>query len=70
MQNGVSRFKQFIADRFPPRKSYVGLGYVRQLIKAAPFQDDMTFLLATSLRFYLSDVYPLLAAQSMRLRKR
>lgn len=70
IENGVSKFLQFVSQQFPSRKSYVGLRYMQETLTARSFEDDMRFLLSLTLRHYLREVYPLQVVETPKLKKK
>jgi hypothetical protein len=70
MENGVSRFLHFVSQKFPAKKSYVGLKYMQDAMTTCPFMDEMTFMLALTLRHYLMEIYPLQVVESPKMKKK
>ena len=70
LENGVSRFYQFMATEFPSKKSYIGIQYMQRAIGESPLEDDLRYIIAVTLKHYLKEVYPLSLYQGSKLKKK
>jgi len=59
-----------MADKFPSKKSYVGLRYIQDVLTNRPSANSMTYIMGVTLRHYLQYVYPITIAQGIRLKKK
>ena len=70
MQNGFSSFYRFITEAFPQKKSYIGIKYMREVLRAESTPKEMRHMLAMTLRCYLREVYPLSVCLSSKLKRK
>jgi hypothetical protein len=70
VQNGVSTFYKFIAETFPQKKSYVGIKYMKEVLRGEGAPKDLIHMLGMTLKYYLKAVYPLTVCQGSKLKKK
>lgn len=69
IENGVTEFMNYIRQKFPLRRTYVGLRYVRRLVRQAA-SDPMALILAVTLKHYLSESYSLIVLHKQQVTKK
>ena len=70
LENGVSKFYEFMTKTFPAKKSYVGLQYMQTSLGCYPCSDPMRHILGVTLRHYLKEHFLLNLFQGNKLKKK
>lgn len=70
LENGVLSFYRFIAETFPQKKSYLGIKYMKEVLRGGATAKEMRHMLAMTLKCYLREVYPLSVCQGSKLKKK
>ena len=70
VENGVSSFYKFIADTFPQKKSYVGIKFMKEVLRQERGTKEFIHMLGMTLNHYLKAVYPLTVCQGSKLKKK
>lgn len=63
LDNGVSNFYEFMIEKFPNAKSYLGIRYIHGLLREQSSPPAMIQILSLTLRLYLKQVFPMIIIQ-------